>query len=80
MLEVRNLPINAEDARDMVSIPESGRSLEEEMAAHSNILAWRILWIEEPSRLQSRATVHGATKSQTQLNNLAPPALLLMAE
>ena len=79
VLEVRNLPINAEDARDMVSMPESGRSLEEEMAAHSNILAWRILWIEEPGRLQSRATVHGATKSQTQLNNLAPPALLLMA-
>ena len=65
--------------RDMVSIPESGRSVEEEMAAHSNILAWRILWIEELDRLQSRATVHGATRSQTQLNNLAPPALLLMA-
>lgn len=31
VLEVRNLPINAEDARDMVSIPES--NLEEEMAA-----------------------------------------------
>ena len=23
------------------------------MATHSNILAWRILWIEEPGRLQS---------------------------
>ena len=28
-------------------------SLEEEMAAHSSILAWRIPWTEEPSRLQS---------------------------
>ena len=27
--------------------------LEEEMAAHSSILAWRIPWIEEPGRLQS---------------------------
>ena len=27
--------------------------LEEEMAAHSIILAWRIPWTEEPDRLQS---------------------------
>ena len=27
--------------------------LEKEMAAHSNILAWRISWTEEPGRLQS---------------------------
>jgi len=27
--------------------------LEEEMAAHSNILAWRIPWTEEPGRLQT---------------------------
>ena len=27
--------------------------LEEEMAAHSSILAWKILWTEEPGRLQS---------------------------
>ena len=26
--------------------------LEEGMAAHSNILAWRIPWMEEPGRLQ----------------------------
>ena len=31
--------------------------LEEGMATHSNILAWRIPWTEEPGRLQS-------TKSQ----------------
>ena len=28
-------------------------SLEEEMATHSSILAQRILWTEEPGRLQS---------------------------
>jgi len=27
--------------------------LDEEMATHSSILAWRIPWTEEPSRLQS---------------------------
>ena len=28
-------------------------SLEEEMATHSSILAWRIPWTEKPGRLQS---------------------------
>ena len=27
--------------------------LEEEMATHSSILAWRISWTEEPGQLQS---------------------------
>ena len=27
--------------------------LEERMATHSSVLAWRILWTEEPSGLQS---------------------------
>ena len=27
--------------------------LEKEMAAHSSILAWKILWMEEPGGLQS---------------------------
>ena len=28
-------------------------SLEKEMATHSNILAWKIPWMEEPGGLQS---------------------------
>ena len=28
-------------------------SLEEGMATHSSILAWRVMWIEEPGGLQS---------------------------
>ena len=28
--------------------------LEEEMATHSSILAWKIPWTKEPDRLQSR--------------------------
>ena len=35
--------------------------LEKEMATHCSILAWRILWTEEPGRLQSM----GSQKSQT---------------
>ena len=27
--------------------------LEEEMSTHSNTLAWKMLWTEEPGRLQS---------------------------
>ena len=27
--------------------------LDKEMATHSSILAWKILWTEEPGRLQS---------------------------
>ena len=39
--------------------------LEKGMAIHSSILAWRILWTEEPSGLQ----VHGVAKSWTQLSD-----------
>ena len=38
---------------------------EKEMAAHSNILAWKIPWTEDPNRLQSM----GSQKSQTQLSD-----------
>ena len=40
--------------------------LEKGMATHSNILAWRILWTEEPGRLH---TVHGVPKSQTRVRD-----------
>ena len=41
------------DAGDANLIPGSGRSPGEGMAVHSSILAWKILWTEEPGRLQS---------------------------
>ena len=47
---VRNPPAKAGDEG---SIPGSGRSPEEETAAHSSILAWEIPWTEEPGGLQS---------------------------
>ena len=40
-------------AGDVGSVPGSGRSLGQEMAAPSSILAWRIPWTEEPGGLQS---------------------------
>jgi len=45
-LVVKNLPIKAVDVKDTGSIPVS--PLEEDMATHSSILAWRIPWTEEP--------------------------------
>ena len=38
--------------------------LEEDMATHSTILAWRISWTEETSRLQSM----GSQKSRIELS------------
>ena len=45
---VKNLSANA---KDVGSISGPGRSLEQEMATHSNILAWEIPWTEETGRL-----------------------------
>ena len=67
---VKNLPASAGDVRDVGSTPGPGRSPEEGMATHSNILAWRIPmdrggcqgiflleipWAEKPGGLQSKA-------------------------
>ena len=49
----KNPTANAEGIRDMGSLPGSGRFLEEGLATHSSILAWRIPWTEEPGGLQS---------------------------
>ena len=47
---VKNPPANGGD-RGL--IPGLGRSPGEEMATHSSILAWEILWTEKPGGLQS---------------------------
>ena len=38
---------------DLGSIPGLEDPLEKETATHTSILAWKIPWTEEPSRLQS---------------------------
>ena len=50
---VRNLPAMQESQE--MQLPSLGWEdpLEEGMATHSSILAWRIPWTEEPGRLQS---------------------------
>ena len=48
---VKTLPVNSEDIRDMSSNLGWEDLLEKGMVTHSNILAWRIPWIEEPGGL-----------------------------
>ena len=50
---VKNPPANARDIRDEDSVPGSADPLEEEMKAHSSILAWVIPWTEGFIGLQS---------------------------
>ena len=50
---VKNLPAMQEMQDDKGSVPGLEDPLEEGMAAHSSILAWRIPWTEEPGGPQS---------------------------
>ena len=52
---VKNMPASAGDSG---SIPESGRSTGEGNSNPLGILAWKILWTEEPGEVQ----VHRVTK------------------
>ena len=52
-LRVKNPPANAGDVRDAVRSLGQEDPLEEGMAGHSSILAWRIPWTEELGRLLS---------------------------
>ena len=60
---VKNPSANAGDISNVGWIPGLGNPLEEGIATHSSILAWRFLWTEEPGGLQST----GLQKRQTQL-------------
>ena len=50
---VKNLPAIAEEIQIQVHSLSQGDPLEDDMATHSSILAWRITWTEESGRLQS---------------------------
>ena len=50
---VKNLPAMQEPQETQVLSMGQEDPLEKCMATHSSILAWRISWAEEPSRLQS---------------------------
>ena len=49
------LPVNAGGVEDAGSNLGSERSLEEEIATRSSLLAWRIPWTKEPGGLQPMA-------------------------
>ena len=49
VLVIENVPANARGVR--VSLDREDR-LDEDMATHSSILAWRVSWTEEPGGLQ----------------------------
>ena len=50
---VKNLPAKAGGTGNVGSVPGLEDPLEKAMATHFSVLAWRILWIKEPGRLQS---------------------------
>ena len=52
VLTAKNLPANAGDKETWVQSLGQEDPLEESMATHSSILAWRIPWTEEPGGLQ----------------------------
>ena len=60
---VKNLPAMQET---WVQSLGQENPLEKGMATHSSVLAWRIPRIQEPGGLH---TVHGVTKSSSQLSN-----------
>ena len=64
---VKNLPAMQEPQEMRVRSLAREDPLEEGMATHSSNLAWRIPWIEEPSRLQSM----GSQRVGTQLKQLS---------
>ena len=52
-LVVQNLPASFRDIETWVQFLNQEDLLEEGMATHSSILAWKITWTEEPGGLQS---------------------------
>ena len=61
---VKNLPAMQET--QVLSLGQK-ETLERGMATHSNILAWRITWIEEPGGLQSMGRKELDTTEQLSL-------------
>ena len=58
VLVVTNPLASAGDTRNMGLILGRENPLEEGMATHSSILAWRFPWTEEPGGLQSQKVGH----------------------
>ena len=61
----KDLSDNAGDLRDLSSILGQKDPLEEGMATHSSILAWRIPWTEEPGGLRFQGCKESDTTEAT---------------
>ena len=61
---VKNPPASEETQETRIQSLGREDPLEEEMAAHSSILAWTVPWTEKPGGLH---TVHEVTKSWKRL-------------
>ena len=79
---VKNLPDNLGDVRDVGLISGLEDPLEEGMATHTSILAWRVPWTEKPGRLQfigsqrvghDLAHVHAIQSTETQRKESQSP-------
>ena len=46
-----------ETSTHSITQPELTHTMEKAMATHSSTLAWKILWMEEPGRLQSMGSL-----------------------
>ena len=70
---VKNLP-TLQEIRQQLQVQFLGQEdpVEKEMATHSSILAWKILWTEEPGRLLSMGSQkrHGLATKQQQLQTI----------
>ena len=51
--QVKSLPVMQETQGTQVRSLDQEDPLEEEMATHFRILAWRIPWTKEPGKMQS---------------------------
>ena len=70
---VKNPPASVGDTREVGSFPGWKDPLEEEMATHSSILAWKIPWTEEPGRApwgckESDNTEHACTNTHSHIH------------
>ena len=57
-----------------------GDLLEKDMATHSSILAWKILWTEDPGRLQSMGSQESDKIEQLSLRRWSFPDFGLKTE
>ena len=69
MAQVKNLPAMQEMQETQVQFLGWEDCLEEGMATHSSILAWRIPWTEEPGRLQPTGSQESDMTEENELTS-----------